>query len=142
MLVSLYARVHVCVWHTLYDSSTKNARENGFGIMTADRKPNLAYTAAKALNAALNGYRFDRRLDFGLFTDNDFALRLVRNGSVAIAFWTMEEQHEATLPVGPGEGVLVDFIGNRKAIAWQTDGLKLELSQGPQYLLLKPGTGQ
>ncbi len=142
MLVSLYARVQVCVWHTLYDSKTNSARENGFGIMTADRKPNLGYTAAKALNAALNGYRFDRRLDLGLFTDNDFALRLVKNGSMAIAFWTMEERHQATLPVGPGEGVLVDWTGNRKPIAWQTDGLKIELSQSPQYLLVKPGTGQ
>jgi hypothetical protein len=104
--------------------------------MSVDHQPKLAYTAARTLNTTLAGYRFAARLDFGLFTDYDYALRFTRGADVAIAFWTMEGKHIATLPVGPGEGVLVDLAGNRKAIAWQTDGLKVELTQSPQYLVM------
>ena len=136
MLTSLYAGVPVSLWHTLYDMKTTNPRENNFGIMSVDHQPKLAFTAAKTLNTTLAGYRFAARLDFGLFTDYDYALRFTKGADEAIAFWTMEEKHPATLPVGPGEGVLVDLTGNRKAITWQTDGLKVELSQGPQYLVI------
>jgi hypothetical protein len=136
MLTSLYAGIPVSLWHTLYDMNTANRRENNFGIMSADHQPKLAYAAAKTLNTSLAGYRFAARLDFGLFTDYDYALRFTKGADVTIAFWTMEEKHMATLPVGPGEGVLVELAGNRKAIAWQTDGLKVELSQSPQYLVM------
>jgi polysaccharide biosynthesis protein PslG len=136
MLTSLYAGVPVSLWHTLYDMKTTNQRENNFGIMSADHQPKLAFTAAKTLNATLAGYRFAARLDFGLFTDYDYALRFTKGAGVAIAFWTMEDKHQSTLPVGPGEGVLVDLTGTRKPIAWQTDGLKVELSQSPQYLVM------
>jgi hypothetical protein len=136
MLSSLYARVPMCLWYTLYDGRTKNERENGFGIVAVDRKPNLSYTAARVLNTTLKGYRFDRRLDLGLFTDNDFALRFVKDGSEAIAFWTTEEQHQVTLPISPGEGTLSGWLGDASPVSWTTDGLKVPISSSPQYLLI------
>jgi polysaccharide biosynthesis protein PslG len=140
MLTSLYADVRVCLWHTLYDMKTTNERENNFGIMTVDHKPKPAYIAARTLNTTLAGYRYIERMDLGLFTDYDYALRFRKGTQVAIAFWTTEAQHQAVLPVGPGEGVLIDIMGNRRPVVWQTDGWEVDMTGSPQYLILKTGT--
>ena len=47
------------------------------------------------------------------------------------------DEHAATLPVEPGRGTLVDMLGGKTERSWKTGGLKVTISQSPQYLLLE-----
>jgi PKD repeat protein len=102
--------------------------------MTEDLKPRMAYFAIKTLTHVLGGYRIVERLDLG--NEDDFVLRLMKDKNEAIAFWTVDEEHEVTLPIGAGNGTLTDMVGNQSAVSWETiDGLRVNISQSPHYLM-------
>jgi len=64
-------------------------------------------------------------------------LRLVKDKVEAMALWTTGDIHESTVPLKAGHGTMVDMLGNRTGVSWPDDGLKISLSQGPQYLLIE-----
>ncbi|MGD8501118.1 MAG: hypothetical protein PVJ86_10755 [Phycisphaerales bacterium] len=103
-----------------------------------DLNPKAAYVAAKVLSSTLAGYSIDQRLN--LSNDNDFAFRLTKGKSAAIAFSTAAKEHAVTLPLQPTEATLVGVIGGKVIINWKTESLKLRAEQSPQYLLIKPKT--
>ena len=139
-LVNLMEGVPVSIWYDWRDDGTDpNEREHHFGTMTHDLKTKAAYTAAKTLLQTLQGYRVEGRID--LDSEDDFALRLKRDNHVAVAFWTIGEDHEVTLPIGAGKGVLFNMLGGGSALSWNGKGLRTTISQGPRYLLLKSEDG-
>lgn len=128
-LVNLYESIPISICH-----SWKDQQDYLFGIMTEDLKPRMAYFAIKTLTHVLGGYRIVERLDLG--NEDDFVLRLMKDKNEAIAFWTVEKEHEVTLPIGAGNGTLIDMIGNESTVSWRTDGLRVNISQSPCYLMI------
>ena len=100
-----------------------------------DLKPKTAYLAAKVLSSTLAGYSVDRMPKMG--NDEDFALILQKGRNTAIASWTMGEEHQITLPVPAGNGMLIDMLGDKKPLSWPENALKLTISQAPQYILIQ-----
>ncbi|MCX5639106.1 MAG: hypothetical protein NTX52_15635, partial [Planctomycetota bacterium] len=135
-LTNLHQNVPVSIWYDWKnDGIDPNEREHNFGTVTHELKPKLAYLAAKTLSTILAGYSIEKRLD--LPSEKDFALVLKKDNSRAIALWTTDKEHEVTLSLSANQGTLVDMPGNKKEISWKDQGPKLNVSQSPQYLLLK-----
>ena len=135
-LVNLYEGVPVSIWYDWKDDGTDpKEREHHFGTVTHDLKPKQAYLAAKILAHTLEGYSVVQRIDLG--KDEDFALRLSNGQNEAIAFWTMGEEHEVTLPVGAGEGILYSLLGDEKAVLCDDGQLEVAISHSPKYLIFK-----
>lgn len=128
-LVNLYQDIPVTIWYAWRDE-----RIGRWGVMTSDLKPKVAYFAAKTLTHVLEGYNIVERLDLG--SENDFALKLRKNKNEAIAFWTVDEEREVTLQIGAGNGTLIDMVGNERTVSWRADGLKMNISQSPCYLMI------
>jgi hypothetical protein len=137
-LINLYQKIPVSIWYDWKNDGTNpEEREHHFGTVMHDLKPKAAYIAAKALSSALAGFSIDKRLDIG--SDEDFAFKLTRDKSRAIAIWTTGEEHKVTLPIKTGELRIIHLLGkeeNRAAPAGKNGGLELTISQSPQYLLL------
>ena len=135
-LVNLYQGIPISIWYDWKDDGTDpNEREHHFGTVTHDLNPKPAYLAAKTLAHILEGYSVVKRID--LEDERDFALELGNGQNRAIAFWTVNPEHEATLPIATGEGTLITMYGEKETISWSDDTLKVSLSGSPQYLLLK-----
>jgi len=137
-LINLYQRIPVSIWYDWKNDGTNpDEREHHFGTVMHDLKPKAAYTAAKNLSRNLAGFSIDKRLD--LPSDKDFALLLRKGSRRAIAFWTTEDDHDVTLPLPPGRGLLIDMLSSAKAPAmpaWKEKGLAITASQSPQYILI------
>jgi hypothetical protein len=133
-LINYYMGIPVNIWYDWKnDGVDVNEREHNFGTMTNDLKPKQAYLAVKALATLLDGYSVVERIDLG--KDEDFALKLKKGESKALAFWTMEKEHEIKLPLSIKNGNLFSMFGE-KAIENPKDG-KVTLMQSPQYLITK-----
>jgi hypothetical protein len=136
-LINLQQNVPISIWYDWKnDGPDPNEREHNFGTMTRDLTPKPACLAAKTLATTLSGFSIENRLN--LAGDKDFGFLLKKDNIEAIALWTTGSEHELTLPLKAGRGTLVDMLGNKKEISWNEQGLKLTISQSPQYLLLKP----
>ncbi len=135
-LTNLSQGIPVSIWYDWKNDGTDpKEREHNFGTVQHDLKPKAAYRAAKILTSTLKGYRVAEQLDMP--NKNDFALKLTKGRDVAVAFWTMDQEHKAALPIEPGQALLVNFLGGKTTPSWQTNGLELSISQSPQYLLLR-----
>jgi hypothetical protein len=134
-LTNLYQKVPVSIWYDWKnDGPDPNEREHHFGTMSRDLKPKAAYRAAQTLSSTLAGYTMEKQL--APANEKDVAYLLRKGNQRALALWTTEAEHEMTLPFPASTGTLVDTLGQRKAISWQSDQLKLPVSGSPQYLLL------
>jgi hypothetical protein len=137
-LVNLYQNVPVSIWYDWKDDGTKpNEREHHFGTMTHDLKPKAAYLAAKTLSSTLAGFSLDQRLDLGC--DKDFAFKMTKDKTEAIAVWTTGQEHKVTLPKKTGNARIIHFLGkeNNTSFTGEDSELELTISQNPQYLLIK-----
>ena len=135
-LINLHQGVPVSIWYDWKnDGANPDEREHHFGTVTGDLKPKAAYLAAKTLSSTLEGYSIDSRLDLG--SDSDFAFKLTKDKSEAIAVWTTDPEHEVILPVSRAEFRIINYLGkeDNKTLLWTNGGLKLTISQSPQYLL-------
>ncbi|MBN2138406.1 MAG: cellulase family glycosylhydrolase [Sedimentisphaerales bacterium] len=139
LLINLYTKIPVSIWYDWKNDGTNpNEREHHFGTVMHDLAPKPAYTAAAVLAKNLAGYRIEKRLD--LPGQSDFALLLKKGPRTAVAFWTTAEDHEVTLPIPPGRGLLLDMLGKDKeppAPSWDQKGPTVNASQSPQYLLIE-----
>lgn len=135
-LINLSQDIPVSIWYDWKNDGTDpKEREHNFGTVRHDLKPKAAYRAAKILTSMLKGYSVEKRLDMA--SKNDFALQLSKAADAAVALWTTDQEYKATLPIEPGRALLVDFLGSKTMTSWNTNGLQLSISQGPQYLLSK-----
>jgi len=134
-LTNLYQGIAVSIWYDWRNDGTDpNEREHNFGTVAHDLTPKTAYLAAKTLASTLAGYTIKSRM--ALSSDKDFVFRMATKNEPGIAFWTIGGEHEWTLPLKAGEGTLVDMLGSKTEISWQTAKLKIRLSPSPQYLLI------
>ncbi len=137
-LVNLYRNIPVSIWYDWKNDGTDpDEREHNFGTVTHLLEPKQAYTAAAVLTKNLGGYRLVKRLE--LPDAKDFALLLARGTDRAVVLWTTGGEHDVTLPLEPGHGLLLDMLAERKeppAIIWGKPGPTITASQSPQYLLL------
>lgn len=137
-LVNLLCGVPVSIWYDWRDDGTDpNEREHHFGTVTHDLRPKAAYMAFKTLAQTLEGYSVEGRIDLG--DERDFAIRLRRGENEAIAFWTIGEEHEVTLPIGKGKGVIFNMMGGAAATSWGEEGFRVRITGSPQYLLIRKG---
>jgi len=138
-IINLYQRITVSIWYDWKNDGTNpNEREHHFGTVMHDLKPKAAYLAAKTLSSTLAGFCIDERLD--LDSDEDFAFKMTKDKSVALAIWTIGREHKVTLPIRAAEVRIVHFLGKEEKIinsAWENNGLGLTISQNPRYLLIK-----
>jgi hypothetical protein len=136
-LINLRQNVPISIWYDWKnDGPDPNEREHNFGTTKGDLTPKHAYLAAKTLATTLAGFSYERRLYF--IIDENFGFLLKKDNIEAIALWTTGEERELRWPLKAGQGTLIDMLGNKKEISWKEQGLKLTVSQSPQYLLLKP----
>lgn len=134
-LINLDGGIPVSIWYDWKNDGTDpNEREHQFGTVKHNLNPKAAYLAAKVLSSTLAGYSIEQQFDLG--NDNDFAFRLTKGQSEAIAFWTLARRHTVTLPVEPTEVTLVGIFGGKVVINWKTENLKLRAEQSPQYILI------
>jgi hypothetical protein len=134
-LTNLYQGIAVSIWYDWKNDGTDpNEREHNFGTVGHDLQPKTVYLAAQTLASTLSGYTIKSRMD--LSSDKDFVFRMATKNKPGIVFWTIGEEHEWTLPLKAGEGTLVDMLGSKTEIPWQTAELKIRLSPSPQYLLI------
>jgi len=136
-LINAYQNIPVSIWYDWKNDGTDpSEREHHFGTVKHDLSPKAAYLAAKVLSSTLAGYSIKERFDLG--NENDFAFKLTKGNSEAVAFWTLGPRHNITLPIKPTEVVLVGTYGGKVIINWRTKDLSLRAEQSPQYLLIKP----
>jgi len=133
-LINLYQKTLVSIWYDWKNDGTDpNEREHHFGTVTNDLNPKKTYLAMKVLASILDGYSVVERLEFG--KDDDYALRLKKDDSEAIAIWTTSDDHEVTISIKDKKGVVYDMYGEKRISEWK--GEKIMLSQSPQYLIIK-----
>ena len=136
-LLNSYQNIPVSIWYDWKNDGTDpNEREHQFGTVKHDLNPKAAYLAAKVLSSTLKGYSIKQKFDLG--DPNDFAFKLTSGNREAVAFWTLGEKHNVTLPIDPTEVTLVGIFGGKVIINWKTEYLNLRAEQSPQYLLIKP----
>ena len=133
-LVNIYQGIPLSIWYCIYngpDPEGPDPRERNFGLITWEgvKKPN--YFAAQTICQKLAGYSYTERLIFG----DDYVLKLRKGQNEALAMWTVGGQHNATLPIGAGNGTLIQMLGSESTISWGSSGLAISISQSPQYLL-------
>ena len=132
-LVNKAADVPVSIWYDWSNDGTNpEEREHNFGTVEHNLEPKTAYRAATALNHTLAGYAVE---ELSVKNDGVYVVRLSRNGKKALALWTTGKARKVKLDLKSGRGRLVGMLGDSRRISWE-DGLELELSRGPQYLLL------
>ncbi len=136
-MVNSYQKIPVSIWYDWKNDGTDpNEREHQFGTVKHDMNPKAAYLATKVLTTILAGYSIQQKIDLG--NENDFAFKLTNGNREAVAFWTLGEKHNVTLPIDPTEVTLVGIYGGKVIINWKTEHLNIRAEQSPQYLLIKP----
>jgi hypothetical protein len=134
-LTNLYQGIAVSIWYDWKNDGTDpNEREHNFGTVGHDLTPKAAYLAAQTLASTLAGYTIKDRIDLG--SGDDFAFRLARGNAEAIAIWTAGQEHQLTIKAESDKGTLISIVGEKTAIDWTSNELKLAVSPSPQYLLL------
>jgi len=135
-LINLYKNARLSIWYDWKDDGRdENEREHHFGTMTYDLKPKPAYIAAKTLAHKLDGYSIVEKIN--LEKEEDFAFKLKKDDNRALAFWTTSQEHQVTLPIGAGEGILSNMLGEETPVHWSEEGLMIVISPSPQYLTIK-----
>jgi hypothetical protein len=134
-LTNLYQGIAVSIWYDWKNDGTDpNEREHNFGTVGHDLTPKTAYLAAQTLASTLAGYTIKDRIDLG--SGDDFAFRLARDNAEAIAVWTTGQEHQVTIKAESDKGTLISIVGEKTAIYWKSNELKLAVSPSPQYLLV------
>jgi hypothetical protein len=143
-LVNLSQAIPLSIWYDWHDDGTDPTdNEHRFGTVeheySAGRnplyKPKPAYHAAKTLTSELRGCTFRERVV--LADENDYLLLFAKGDEQrAVAWTTAKTPHEALLPKLEGRYRVTNFLGESlPKVAADGEGLRLELTDGPKYLL-------
>ncbi|MCX5685644.1 MAG: hypothetical protein NT049_18455, partial [Planctomycetota bacterium] len=142
-LTNLASDVPVSIWYDWHDDGKDpKEAEHHFGTVANayfsgrdpvyDAKP--SYKAARTLVAELKGFSFSKRLVVG--ADDDYVLLFAKGDEVRLAAWTTaKEPHTVTIPASPGRFKVTGHTGEAfAAVAADKEGLKVALTDAPQYL--------
>jgi hypothetical protein len=145
-LTNLSEGVPLSIWYDWHDDGPEEKEpEHHFGTVryayhegrdpVYDPKP--AYLAAKTLTTTLGGFHFAGRVDVG--SPQDYVVRFAKDGQTVLAAWTRSAEPRAvTVPsdVAPeGRYGATGHTGEKRAAPeWGPQGLKLTLTDAPQYI--------
>lgn len=134
-LTNLAAGLRVSIWYDWHDDGTNpKETEHHFGTVSYAYKPKPTYQAAKTLTAQLNGFQFNKRL--ALTSPQDFCLLFTKGAETRLAAWTSDRTpHTVTLPASAGKFTLVDYLGEQSIGVSSETGLRLLLTDAPQYIV-------
>lgn len=142
-LTNLANDVHTSIWYDWHDDG-QDAKEpeHHFGTVAftyhKDRTPcydpKPAFNAAKTLITALKGFRFNKRLRVG--DEQNHVMLFSRGEETRLVAWTLaKEPREVALPTGAGRFKATSYLGAESTLQAAPEGLKITLSDTPQYLV-------
>ncbi|MBT2726358.1 cellulase family glycosylhydrolase [Bacillus sp. ISL-75] len=136
-LINEYKGIPISIWYDWKnDGQDPNNAEHNFGILWGDNNPKPAYQALKTLTHTLNGYHFNKRLEFG--QPKDYIFKFTNTaGQKVLAFWTIEANHYLTISLPSSKGELVSMLGETQTVKWNTNQVTLSLSSSPNYLIIE-----
>jgi hypothetical protein len=146
-LFNLSQEIPLSIWYDWHDDGEDPKEpEHHFGTVLHRYDPKrepvydgkYSYTAAKALCAQLNGYRFNKRLAVG--TANDFVLLFSKASDALdariVAWTTAPAAHDVTVAASPGTFQVTSMLGDGlPAVKADEKGLTIRLNDEPQYLV-------
>lgn len=143
-MVNLANDVPLSIWYDWHDDGRDPREpEHHFGTVLhpyyADRdpvyEPKPAYRAAKTLTTFLSGFQYNKRLAVG--GPEEYVLLWTKGDQVRLSAWTgAGPPREVVLPASPGRFDVVGHTGESlPACTANADGLKLTLTDAPQYLV-------
>ena len=126
----------VSIWYDWRDDGIDPKEpEHHFGTVFNDFKPKPTYKALQTLTETLRGFHYNKRL--ALDSPDDYCLLFDDGkGAARLAVWTTNPKpHEATLPADGGNFTVTGYTGERSEITAKKDGLRVTLTDAPQYLV-------
>lgn len=119
------------------DESTRGDK----GLLNRDKTTTAAYDAFKTLLVALDGLRFDRRID-GFGEDTYVTVFDGETGDEPrLAIWTTGATREVVLPISGTDSVEIwEMLGDRRELEVSDGELVLEATPAPIYVGLRGGT--
>jgi len=135
-LSNLLAGVPLSIWYDWHDDGPDpNEGEHNFGTVAYDYSPKPAYRAAQTLTSALRGLRFQARLTVG--DSDDFILSFAEGERRVLVAWTVGAAHQVPLPLAEGHCTVISMTGESQEASVGPEGLRLLLTDAPQYLTPK-----
>lgn len=143
LLTNLASGVPISIWYDWHEDGTNPKEpEHHFGIVHFDYQagrdpvyePKPAYVAMQTMTDALRGSTFDKRIEVG--SDADWLLAFKGDKGQRFAIWTTAKPHDIKLAV-PAGSYRVISPGHKlaKSVTADANGLTIQLTQTPQYLL-------
>ncbi len=143
-LTNLANDVPLSIWYDWHDDGQDPKEpEHHFGTVRyrydASRQPvyepKPAYLAARTLTAALDGFRFQKRVK--LDAAEDYALLFVKGDETRLAVWTTAAApHEVRIPLGRGRFRVLGHTGQSlPPLTADSGGLRMTALDAPQYLI-------
>jgi hypothetical protein len=142
-LMNLANQVPLTIWYDWHDDGQDpRESEHHFGTVAfpyhAGRDPvydpKPAYTAAKSLVTALDGFAFKERLAFG--GEPVYALVFTKGDQTRWAVWTTADAPQSiTLPLPAGRYTVTDHLGHSQPpLTADEKGVTITLTDAPQYV--------
>lgn len=142
-LVNIMEGVPVTIWYDWHDDGTDPKDSNlHYGVVRNEFRPGRdpvyprkpAYFAAQTLSQFFAGYTFRRRLAIG--KSGNYILLFKHGNEARLAAWTTNKtSHQIEIPGARGKFLVTGFEGAKlKALHAHRDGLRIMLSDSPQYL--------
>jgi polysaccharide biosynthesis protein PslG len=141
-LANLLSGVPVSVWYDWKnDGESPTNFEHNCGTVTFDLCPKPAYNALKTMNEQLKGLTLTHRIS--LNNTSDYALLFISpEGIFKLCAWTNEKAHSIRLEMIQTHSKAlkaVDGYGKSMNLQSDSDGLKIDLNELPQYITLPCG---
>jgi hypothetical protein len=149
LLTNVACGVPISIWYDWHDDGTDPKEpEHHFGTThspyRADQdpvyEPKPAYVALKTLSGALDGCKFEKRIDLG--NEADWALLFRKGDEERLAVWTTSGDHSATVAAPAGKYKVIDAGGeDLPTVTAEQHGVELPLTGSVKYLVpVKPGS--
>jgi hypothetical protein len=134
-LTNLMNGLLVSIWYDWHDDGTDPKEpEHHFGTVYNDYRPKPTYIAAQTLAAQLKGFRYNKRL--ALEEPADYCLLFNAGAEQRLVVWTTAAApHEAVIPASVGDFRAVSMLGEQRTLHAGARGLKVTLTEAPQYLI-------
>jgi hypothetical protein len=142
-LFDVFSGIPVTIWYDWHeDGPDPQNVEHHFGIVHSDYQagaanvyePKPAYDSARTYSQALDGYRFQKRIETK--SQGDFVLSFAKEDKPCLVAWTTSlSPHSLKIPAADGIYLATSFDGKTQREVAATGGvIVLKLDDGPQYL--------
>ncbi len=135
MLSNMASHIRFSIWYDWHDDGTNpKDPEAHFGTVYYDYRKKPAYIAMQTLAQTLHGYNFNKRLI--LSSTKDYCLLFSNGKNEKLAVWSTDSSpHQVTIPMSKGDVTIVSMLGDKTTTSAGKNGLKLTISDMPQYIV-------